>query len=442
MMKKNFAHFLLLLLLFNLKSNAQNIIPKPNDIKLTEGKFSFVKGLDIKIIRGDEGTKIVNQQINDYFKRNKIPVIGSSSSVITINLLKENTITNDGYELNITPNTVTIVSSSNAGLFYGMQSLLQLINADTLKTLACMQIKDAPAFAYRGFQLDACHHFFKMDVIKQQLDAISKLKLNRFIWTLSNEQTWRIESKKNPKLLDSMDIADSEFYTQDEIKQIVQYAKERFIIVIPELNFTSSSFLDDTAFQYKKNVMDEVLSLFPSTYIAIGNQSFYAKDAETYLKTKGRKIIHTDNSSSKDDIILSYKNTTLGINAAKKGNDVIMAPHNLTALDNYQDWDDSKQSKSMLFLPLDKVYSFNPLAKIKDDKIMQHIIGATATLDTKFVTNEGKLSNQLYPRIYALAECFWTKNANKKNFKEFNARLEKIGYPGQITEKINLVKFK
>jgi hexosaminidase len=114
-----------------------------------------------------------------------------------------------------------------------------------------------------------------------------------------------------------------------------------------------------------------------------------------------------------------------------------MAPRNFCALDNYQDWDDSKLSKTMLYLPLDKIYKFNAT-----DKAKRNILGSQANVDTKFIDNENKLTNQVYPRIFALAECFWTQKNKRKSFKDFSLRLEKIGYPGQITEKINLVKFK
>lgn len=440
---KNLLIVLMALLLIHLNSNAQiNIIPKPNEIKITEGKFAYAKGVDVKVIRGDEATKIVNQQIIDFLKRNKVPIVSFSPNIISINLLKENTIPNDGYEMNISPNAITISSSSSAGLFYGVQSLIQLINTDTLKSLTCMKIKDEPAFANRGLQLDVAHTFFKTDIIKEYIEAISKLKFNQFIWKLADEQTWRIESKKYPKITEVGTANSAGFYTQDDIKQVLQFAKEHFITVIPEIDLTSAVFFDDTTFQYKKNIIDEMGTLFPSGLIQISKPAFYANEAEAYIKSKGKKVIHIDNASAKDDIVVSFKNLTVGINAAKKDNDVIMAPHNFCSLDNYPDWDDPKLSKSMLYLPIDKVYSFDPLAKIKEEKIKQHIIGVRANIDTKFINNENKLSRQVYPRIFALAECFWTKKANKSSFKEFSIRLENIGYPGQITEKINMVKFK
>jgi len=415
------------------------IIPKPNDIKITEGTCSLKKSVNFKVIRGDEATKSIQKQIADFLSQRNIAVSTTAATTLSINLLQNktgDTIIADAYTLSITTNNIAITSRTNAGLFYGFQSLYQLINTDTLNVVHCLEIKDQPLLSFRGFELDVCQHFFKTDVIKKYIDAISKLKLNQFTWKLADEQAWRISTKNAAKLLDT-DSTENEFYTQDEIKQVVQYAKERFINVIPEINFAKVIQSEDTSFQFKKNILDEVFALFPSKYFNVDEPLFVTDEIAAYIKSTGRKIISKDAATSKGDVVLSFKNTSVGINAARNGIEVIMAPHNLCSLDNYQDWDDSKLSKSMLYLPLDKVYKFNAVAKSK-----QHIIGSQANINTKFIATETKLSQQVYPRIFALAETFWTSKNNRKSFKDFSVRLEKIGYPGQITEKINLVKFK
>lgn len=445
MFKSLFSVFVFLYFIF-LNGFAQvNIIPKPNEIKNTEGKCNIKKGINIKILRGDESTKLIQKHLTDFLSENKIPVSNTATTIVSINLQQTkstDSINQEAYTLNISANNIAIASYGNAGLFYGLQSLFQLIKSDSNKILPCLEIKDQPAFGYRGFQLDASQQYFKTEIIKKYIDAIASLKINHFVWKLADEKNWRIEIKKYPDLYKIDDVEQIEYYTQDDVKQIIQYAAERFVTVIPEINFALISETEDTTFQYKKNVLDEILALFPSKYFHVNNPIFVNDAVVDYLKANHKKIISQDLTLSDNTILQSYKNANIGIGAANTGFRVIMSPKNLCSLDNYPDWDDAKLSKTMLYMPIDKVYSFNPINKIKDVKIIQHIIGASANVNTKFINTEGKLSYAVYPRIFALAECFWTKKVNKSTFREFSTRLENIGYPGQITGKINLVKFK
>ncbi len=438
-------------LLFTINSNAQiTIIPKPNDIKINDGNCSFKNGINFKIIRGDEPTRVIQKQVNDFLSQRKIPVITSANAtILSINLLQNkpgDTIVNDAYTLSITKNNIAIVSQTNAGLFYGLQSLYQLMEFDSTNIIPCVEIKDKPAYTFRGFQLDICDHFFNIEVIKKHIDAISKLKMNQFIWKLADEQSWRFEIKNNSTLIPTNAEIDSEssyqYYKQEEIRQVIQFAKERHVNIIPQINLKLITMSEDTSFQYKKNIMDEIFSLFSSKYLNVDESIFITQEVKNYLKTSGKIIVSKDEKLFKNSILLSFKNSKIGLAAASSGTDVIMAPHNLCSLDNYQDWEDSKLSKSMLFLPLDKTYKFDPIEKVKNSKAKKNIIGAQANVNTRFITNEVKLISQIYPRIFALAECFWTNKNNKKSYKDFYTRLEKIGYPGQITNKINLVKFK
>lgn len=445
-MAKSLFTSIVFLCLMNISGFAQvNIIPKPNEIKTAEGKCNYKKGISIKILRGDESTKLIQKHLTDFLSENKITVSNTATTVVSINLQQTkptDSVNLEAYTLNITANNIAITSYGNAGLFYGLQSLFQLIKSDSNKILPCMEIKDQPAFGYRGFQLDASQQYFKSEVIKKYIDAIASLKINHFVWKLADEKNWRIEIKKYPDLYKIEDAEQIDYYTQDDMKQIVQYAAERFVTVIPEINFALISETEDTTFQYKKNIVDEILALFPSKYFHVNNPIFVNDAVVDYLKANHKKIISQDLTLSENTILQSYKNANIGIGAANTGFPVIMSPKNLCSLDNYPNWDDSKLSKSMTFLPIDKVYAFDPIAKIKDAKTQQNILGAQANVDTKFLNNPAKLAYNIYPRIYALAECFWTKKSNKTSFKDFSKRLENIGYPGQITGKINMVKFK
>lgn len=433
-----------------------SLIPLPNEIKYTNGRFNYAKGFDIKTIRGDDGTRIVSKHMTDFFTAKKIPTVQYSPIAVTINLLKDNTVPNDGYTLSITPNTIAVTSSSNAGLFYGLQSLFQIFNQDTstfkkgksdtlFKTLPCVEIKDIPAFSFRGFQIDVCTHFFSADVLKKYIDEMAKLKLNQLQLKLADMNVCRLPLTNLPKstISDSVSIQNADayysLYSKDDIAGLVKYARERFINIIPEIDF-SYLLKNDTALNQKKSI-DEILTLFPGKYLHISNVNYFSKETIDYITAKGIKIIGYDNASS-TSVVQSYKNNNAGSKAAQNGTDVIMSPRAFTALDNYQYWDDSKLSKSMLYLPLDKAYNFDPLSKIKDEKTIAHILGGAATINTQFYKTELQLQKIVFPRLYAIAECLWTKKSNKNGFKDFNLRLDIVGYPGQPTDRISWVKFK
>ena len=426
-------------LFFTLKVNAQvAIIPKPNEIKYNEGKFSYAKGFDVKIIRGDDPTKLIQKQLLDFLKEKNIAVVQFSPIAITLNLLKESTpaMTAESYTITVSPTTIAIAASSDVGLFYGVQSAQQLLKTDSAKIIPCLEIKDVPAFSYRGFHLDAAHRFFSVDVVKQYLDAMAKLKLNQFHWQLADEDSWNLELKKDTTLTDK-----ENFYTQEQVKDIVKYAKERFINVIPEINLSVS---EDSSFQTRKNILDEVCSLFPGNYIHLGKEINFIEETQQYLTSKGKKIIEQDNSFFNKSVVQSYKNTSNGTKAAALGNDVIMSPRNLTSLDFYQDWDDEKKALYMSYLPLDRTYSFNPISKISDEKILSHIIGAQACAPTMYIKNATELEYLVFPRLMALAECMWTKKSNKK-FGDFEKRLKRqrnYFYKEKDEPKIDLVRIK
>lgn len=440
MIKKHFTTTLFFtLLIFSQKIQAQvSVIPQPNEIKYTDGKFNYAKGFDIKITRGDDATKLIQKQLTDFVKSKNISIVPFSNLAVTLNLVqsKITDFSAEGYLLSITPAAVSITSFSNAGLFYGLQSFMQLLKADTTRNLPCVEIKDNPAFSYRGVHLDVVHHFFSADVIKQYLDAMAKLKLNQFQWQLADANTWRIELKNSPAL-----TAKDNFYTQADVKDIIKYAQERFINIIPEIILPSAT--ENASLQQNKNIIDEVSSLFPGKYINIGNS---ISDTETihYLSTKNKKIIGLDNLLYPNETLISYKSNKNGVTAAKNGTDVIMAPRQNCSLDYYQDWDDEKKSFNMTLLTLDKAYSFNPVGKIKDSTTIQHILGGQAFVYSQFIKNTEELQYMVFPRLIALAECVWTKNANKK-FTDFGKRLKaqkNYFYKEREEPKIDMVRIK
>ena len=430
-----------LLLFIVLTSNSLQatpaIIPMPNKIQAKEGSFLYPKGFDLKIIRGDDVTKQIFKLLTDSVKNRKINVVPFSNTAISLNLLatSKNDTPTDAYTLSINPNNININANSNAGLFYGVQSLLQLLRADSTKNLSCMEISDSPVFAYRGMHLDVAHQFFDISIIKKYIDVMSALKLNQFIWQIAENTNWRIALKSHPSFTNK-----TSNYTTEQVKEIIKYAQDRFINVIPAIRFSTP--ITDTTYN-NKALADEICNLFPSTFIQISSNN--PTDSLSYfLKQKNKKIIAIDKKTNNKDILLSYKNSKTGWSDAKKGETVIMAPRQYCSLDYYQDWDDEKQAFEMTLLPLNVAYSFRPEGKIKDTATIKHIIGAQAFLYTTYIKNEAALNYQAFPRLLALAECFWTANQNK-NFKDFEVRLKTLKnyfYKEIDLPKIDMVRIK
>ncbi|MFN8267712.1 MAG: family 20 glycosylhydrolase [Chitinophagales bacterium] len=408
----------LLFLLFPLISIAGSpIIPTPNSIETKEGFFSYSNGFDIKITRGDNATKRVQQLLSDSVIAKKIPIVPFAKTGIILNLLPASggDIYSENYTLSITPTTITITSTGNAGLFYGVQSLLQLFRASNTRQIPCAEIKDTPAYNFRGFQLDVVHHYFDVAVLKKYLDIMAKLKMNQFQWQLSSNEKSSVQFKNT---IAKADTANS--YTPEQVKALVKYAQERFINIIPEIYFPYAT--SDSEIVRNKQLADEVIAVFPGTFIQIGN-AITDDSTLAYLQRKNKKIIGKDKNINSSAILLSYKSEKSGLLAATKNTDVIMATRQYCSLDYYQDWVDEKMEFSMTFLPLSKAYSFSPAGKLKDANTIKHILGGQACLFTTYIKNEDALDYQSFPRMLALAECFWTTKSNK-NFKDFERRVK------------------
>lgn len=421
-MKKHKLFTLILLLVFVGTLQAKtDIIPKPNEIKITDGKFNYAKGFDVKIIRGDYATQEIHKAFSAFVQSKKIPIIRFSKTAISFNLLKTDTdsLPADAYNLSITPTTIEISSTSNAGLFYGMQSLIQLFNVDTTQALSCFETTDVPAFSYRGFQLDAAHRFISVEHIKHLIDVMAKLKLNNFHWQLADEKSWHLALASDNSL-----TSKENFYTKDDIATVVQYAQKKFIQVIPELNFALLANQDSASVATDK-IVNEICSLFPGKYIHLGNNSinadFYQK-IQAFLKSNNKEIIVRDQAQFANSTLQVYSNSKGSTSAAASGKDIIMSPSNYCSLDYQQDWDDEKYAFYMSYLPLDKAYAFNPISKIKDKATAQHIIGAEACMPTTYIKDSTTLEYMLFPRLIALSECMWT-NKHQKNYRDFQARL-------------------
>lgn len=506
------------------------IFPEPVSLEIHSGDFNFNAATNI--VAGKfamHEAKMLNLYLKNIYGftlpvKSKLGNTPKGTSVIF--KLLNNSNRKDAYGLTVDAEKITITSAGNEGLFYGLQSLLQLLPATkdisitTGFTIPQLSIRDYPRFQYRGMHLDVGRHFFAVDFIKKYIDYLAYHKFNTFHWHLTEDQGWRIEIKKYPRLTsvggfrngtiighypgtgnDSMHYGG--FYTQEQIKEIVKYAQDRFITIIPEIEMPGhasaaiaaypqlSCFPDESTkieantpwsgsrdgkqvqqtwgvfedvfcpseytFKFLENVLDEVMQLFPSKYIHIGGdecpkdawkrsvfcqklikdknlkdehglQSYFIQRIEKYLNSKGRNIIGWDEilegGLAPNATVMSWRGEDGGIAAAQQHHNVIMTPTTYC----YFDYSQTKNDDSVTiggYLPLEKVYNYEPLPKELDDSETHYILGAQANVWTEYIANPGKVGYMIFPRMSALSEVLWSPKENK-NFDRFQSELTDI----------------
>ena len=441
----------------------------------------------------------------------------------------------EGYELIVTPNSAVIRAPEAAGLFYGAQTLLQLLPAEVFAatavkgvnwTLPCVQIEDQPRFKWRGMMLDVGRHFFKIEDIKPLLDAMALHKLNTFHWHLTDDQGWRIEIKKYPRLTEVGAWRDSSppygnrnsddgqrhggFYTQSEIRELVAYAAARHITVVPEIEMPGHASAaiasypqlgnDDVpgfapkvmtrwgvhpyifspkeeTFRFLEDVLAEVCELFPSKFIHIGGdeapktqwkksnlaqevmkreglkneeelQSWFVRRIGKFLESKNRRLIGWDEIQEgglpKTATMMVWRDAKWAEHALALGNDVVMATTSHTYLDYYQAPAATELAKGKEFeciggfLPLAKVYSYNPAFVAKTPAQETQILGTQGQLWGEYFKSIKKVEYMAFPRLTALAEVAWTPQA-ARNYDDFlrrlathNQRLDQLGISHRV----------
>ena len=431
--------------------------------------------------------------------------------ILQLGLSSENP---EAYQLNVNKDNIIISGASEAGVFYGIQTLRKSLPITKTANVSfpAVKIQDYPRFAYRGMMLDVSRHFFTLDSIKRYIDMLALHDINRFHWHLSEDQGWRIEIKKYPELtkVGSMrsetvighntDEYDGKpyggFYTQEEAKEIVAYARDRYITVIPEIDLpghmqaalASYPELGCTGGPYEvwkrwgisedvlcagnpktiefiEGVLDEITEIFPSEYIHIGGdecpkvrwkncpkcqamikklglksdkkhsaedrlQSYVMSCAEKFLDGKGRRIIGWDEILEGDLIpeatVMSWRGTKGGIEAAKRGHDVIMAPNVYAYFDYYQTKDTENEPLAIGgFVPVDKVYSLEPVPASLTNDEKKFIVGVQANLWTEYIPTFSHVEYMVLPRMAALSEVQWTM-PEKKDYQDFLNRLSRF----------------
>ena len=491
-------------------ANAQqiNIIPKPAAASIQNGSFTISPST--KIVIEGSGLEKTAAFFNAYLKKFydfELSIAKSNTvkkNVIVLNYERLDHAIPGAYVMNIYNDKVYIGGDNEQGVFYGIQSLIQLLPFEKKKTLVVPQltISDSARFAYRGLHLDVGRHFFGIDFVKQYLDLMAMYKFNTFHWHLTEDQGWRIEIKKYPNLTkvgayrngtiighhpgsgnDSTRYGG--FYTHDQIREIVQYATDRYITVIPEIEMPGHSVAALTAypelgctggpykvreswgvsddvfcagnektFQFLEDVLDEVIELFPSKYIHIGGdespktrwkvcpkcqqrikdnnlkdehalQSYFIQRIEKYMNSKGRQIIGWDEilegGLAPNATVMSWRGEQGGIDAAKQHHTVIMTPGTYCYFDHSQ----TKKEDSLViggYLPIDKVYSYDPVPQQLNAEEAKYVLGAQANVWTEYMAYPSKVEYMLLPRLSAMSEVLWTAK-NNKDWKEFQPRL-------------------
>ncbi len=506
-----------------------NIIPRPQQVNVSNNApFTLSAKTVISLGTNSQDMKRNANMLASYIEQATgiRPTVGKSKNGAAIILTIDKTIANaEGYKLDADAKHIRIAGASAAGVFYGIQTLrksLPLVNGKASKvSIPAVHIADAPRFAYRGTHLDVSRHFVTADSVRQFIDMLALHNINRFHWHLTDDQGWRIEIKKYPLLTQigskrAQTVIGhnsgkydgkpySGFYTQKQIRDIVKYAADRYITIVPEIDLpghmqaalaaypdmgctggpyevwqkwgVSDNVLcagNDKTLTFIDNVLKEITQLFPSKYIHVGGdecpktqwqkcpkcqarikalnleakdghsaeerlQSYIITHASNYLKSLGRNTIGWDEilegGLAEGATVMSWRGESGGIAAAKQHHDVVMTPNSYLYFDYYQSLDKANEPIAIGgYLPLETVYSYEPMPKELTADEARHIIGVQANIWTEYMPTFKQMQYMALPRLAALSEVQWSQPA-LKDYNSFTNRLtefthlyDRLGY--------------
>ena len=492
-----------------------DVIPQPQEIVLARDTTPFII---------DRSTTIVYPATNEKMHRTadflatfikemtgtEVRVSDKEKSSNAIILAVDSTMGHpEGYKLQITPEKVLLTGGSEAGVFYGIQTIHKALpilkDGKVAAALPAGTVTDFPRFRYRGFMIDVGRHFFPVSYLKQMIDLMALHNINYFHWHLTEDQGWRIEIKKYPKLTEVGSKRDSTiidwetkkfdgkphsgFYTQDEAREIVRYAADRFITVVPEIDLPGHTtaalasypelgctggpykvlcsfgvFPDvlcagnDQTLQFTKDVLDEIMDIFPSEYIHIGGdecpksrwekcpkcqakikemgikalpkhskenqlQTYFMSELEKEINAHGRRMLGWDEvlegGLTPNSTIMSWRGIQGGIEAARQHHDVIMTPIQRLYFSN------PRINKMTGFEWMNRVYNFEPVPAELTDAEKKFVIGTQGCIWTEWTADSTKMEWQILPRMAALSEIQWTLPEHK-NFERFMERLPEM----------------
>lgn len=441
------------------------VIPAPSDVSLEEGTYVFDDQPEVKV-----------------------------------KLVRDKNMNSEAYVLEVTPKGVTVKATADAGVFYAMQTLRQMTRDGKVKEIKCCKISDSPRFPYRGLHVDVSRHFRSVDFLKRQIDAMSLFKMNRMHIHLTDAAGWRMQIDAYPLLTEfaawrpfptwkewwagdrhycseGASDANGGYYTKDQLRELVAYAHDRHVEIIPEIEMPSHSeevlaaypelgcsneaYKDsdfcvgnEKVYEFLENVLTEVMEVFPSEYIHIGGdeagkqhwktcpkcqalmekegmkdvdelQSYMIHRIERFVNSKGRRIIGwdeiLDGGLAPDATVMSWRGTEGGIEAMNLGHDVIMTPGRYCYLDHAQDAPFREPESIGGYLPLDTVYVYEPVEPSMPADRLHHLKGVQANLWAEYVVTDEHAEYMYWPRAAAIAETAWSR-PESKDIADFRRR--------------------
>jgi len=494
--------------------NEISVVPKPQQMEIGQSSFKFRKSTKLVVENVDQ--QMVAKQFADLFRGARgwdLRIeIGGNEGSNQVYFKTETVMQPEAYSIVATEKRIEIKAAKPAGFFYALQTLRQLLPAEIENNSAlpttewlvpAVSITDAPSFKWRGFMLDVSRHFFTKAEILKLIDILAFHKINSLQLHLDDDQGWRVEIKKYPKLTQigawraeqgdkpwSWDLRPNPksdenatyggFYTQDDIREMVAYAKERFINIVPEIEMPAHSFAalasypqlscthgedpdnnifcagNDSTFVFLQDVLSEIIDLFPSKYIHIGGdeadktawskcpkckalvksrkmksaeelQSYFISRIDSFINSKNRIMLGWDEilegGLAPNATVMSWRGVQGGIAAANQGHDAVMTPTSPCYFDYYQGPTDNEPLAIGGYNPLNKVYQFNPVPPELSSEAAKHILGGQANLWTEYVKTFSHAEYMAFPRVAALSEALWTSAANK-NWNDFSQRIQ------------------
>ena len=482
------------------------IIPQPNLINYQEGTFSITDKTTIIVDESKEG-QLIAEEVKAFLDKNfnlNLEISEEAQTDAIQLLVSEEQTEKEGYQLKVTKTGIIIQGNSYQGLFYGVQSLKQLLTPKTIvkkPSLNFVKIKDSPEFGWRGMMLDVSRHFLAKDSVKKVIDILAMHKMNKFHWHLVDGIGWRIQIDKYPELTKKgawrkvkenkkpweafeATYKDGEgkvyggYYTKDDIMEIVAYAAERYIDVIPEIEMPGHSEAalqcypefncvgakntgvycagNDGSFEFLQNIIEEVVQLFPYEYLHIGGdevgkeawlncarckkrmkdenlqngeelQSYFIKRMEKFVHSKNKKLIGWDEilegGLPERATVMSWRGFEGGIEAANAGHDVVMSPGSPLYFDHNQGKSEFEPPSWGGYNSLLNVYSFNPVPDDIAENKRHHILGGQANLWTEQIKSLSHIEYMMLPRLSALSEALWTSPV-LKNKQEFIKKMD------------------
>ena len=492
--------------------SAISIIPKPARVEIRTGAFVIDAQTSVVVEESSAPLEPVAQFLAATLRVSTgfaLPVVRSADpakaqdAIVFAPAAPGPETEGESYRLVVERDRVQIASGGPAGAFYAVQTLLQLLPSECEYGTAvygirwrvpCVLIEDRPRFRWRGMHLDVGRHFFPKQFVERYIDLIARYKMNIFHWHLTEDQGWRIEIKKYPRLTDvgswrKETLGDGRpyggFYSQDDIREVVAYARERFVTIVPEiempghctaalaaypeLSCTGGPFSvapgwhvfkdvycagNDRTFEFLQDVLTEVIALFPGPYIHIGGdevpkdrwrecprcqkrikdehlanehelQSYFIKRIEKFVNEKGKRLVGWDEilegGLAPNATVMSWRGVQGGIDAASSGHDVVMTPTSDCYFDYAQGLSGEPES-FFGYLPLERVYSYEPVPAALSSDASRHVLGAQGNVWTEYIASDRHVEYMAFPRACALAEVVWSRPEGRE-YQEFLSRL-------------------